>query len=183
MMDSVTISIPTPRRQKYATVVTPPDPCGEDLDGDGIGEKCDDCPGVKGKIKYNGCRCPGVPDNYEHDDCEWYEGSIAYQNKKIAELKDLVNYEEDVLEKTKEYEDTAGDCGRIDAFFAVISAHTGVGPLIFGIGAAGWFWVEDYIEGDAEDLKDLIDAIEDEIGLHKDKKDQLEKNSIRCECS
>ena len=162
---------------------TPPsDPCGDDLDGEGVGENCDECPGVKGKVEYNGCRCPGVPDDYRWDDCKYYEGSINFQEQKIDELEWVEGYEKDVLEKTEEYADTAGDCGRIDAFFGLISAHTGAGPLIFGIGAAGWFWVEDYIEGDAEDLEDLIDDIKDEIDVHKDKKDQFEEDSIRCGC-
>ena len=155
---------------------------GDDLDGDGVGENCDECPGVKGKVEYNGCRCPGVPDDYGYDDCKYYEGSINFQEQKIDELEWVEGYEKDVLEKTEEYADTAGDCGRIDAFFGLISAHTGAGPLIFGIGAAGWFWVEDYIEGDAEDLEDLIDDIKDEIDVHKDKKDQFEEDSIRCGC-
>jgi hypothetical protein len=68
------------------------DPCGEDLDGDGVGENCDDCPGVKGKVKFNGCRCPGVPDNYGYDDCMWYEGSISFQEQKKLQIDAEIEY-------------------------------------------------------------------------------------------
>ncbi len=80
-----------------ADVVPPPAP--KDTDGDGILDKDDKCPTVKGFAKYQGCPVPdtdGDGINDENDKCPTVSGLARYQGCPIPDTdKDGINDEED----------------------------------------------------------------------------------------
>ncbi len=100
------ISIISPLKDKPAPVVVvappppPPPPVVEkDTDGDGILDKDDKCPTVKGVAKYQGCPIPdtdGDGINDENDKCPTVKGIAKYQGCPIPDTdKDGINDEED----------------------------------------------------------------------------------------
>jgi len=98
------IGIISPLKDKPApvVVVAPPAPAPvveKDTDGDGILDKDDKCPTVKGVAKYQGCPIPdtdGDGINDENDKCPTVKGIAKYQGCPIPDTdKDGINDEED----------------------------------------------------------------------------------------
>ena len=150
---------------------TPPsDPCGDDLDGDGVGENCDECPGVKGKVEYNGCRCPGVPDDYGYDDCMWWQGKYNFLKEKEQRLNKLKAHFENVSFWTK----VGGIAIVVIGGLTFIGGTTaGFGIMLIGVGIEVIHFNADYV----------ISKISDTISECKEKRFNIAlEASTLCDC-
>ena len=87
------------KKKEKKIIPPPPPPPPADTDGDGILDKDDKCPNVKGVAKYQGCPIPdsdkdGIND--EEDKCPQVAGLARYQGCPIPDSdKDGINDEED----------------------------------------------------------------------------------------
>ncbi len=86
-------------KKKVPPPPPPPPPPPADTDGDGILDKDDKCPTVKGLAKYQGCPIPDTDKdgiNDEEDKCPTVPGLARYQGCPIPDTdKDGINDEED----------------------------------------------------------------------------------------
>jgi len=153
-------------------------PCGEDRDGDDVGENCDNCPGVFNPNQFDWDE-DGVGDAC--DDCKYaigpkknngcpagckswrcYQGTINSQCEKIKlNWKPLYDQCEKGIDRGKLGEKIGGFLTAVFGFSATISAKSGNAPFaaIFSGGAGSTGYITTKISGVKDDFYDLKEEV------------------------